>query len=254
MITAEGVNHPAPQSDFTVFVDESGDHSLDPINLEYPVFVLAFCVFRKDEYSAFIPRLHQLKFQFFGHDAVVFHEREIRKADGPFSFLVNSEVRSRFFQELNALVADAPFQLIAAVIRKLDLRSKYIHPGHPYSLALRFGLERLHSLLNSAGQRGRLTHVVVERRGKREDNELELEFRRICGGQNIKEAAFPFELVFVDKRANSCGLQIADLVARPIGRHILDPEAPNRAFDILAPKFYGTGAGGIRGRGLKCFP
>ena len=31
-------------SDFIVFVDESGDHSLEVINPDYPVFVLAFCI------------------------------------------------------------------------------------------------------------------------------------------------------------------------------------------------------------------
>ena len=35
---------PSPFSDYIVFVDESGDHSLDVINPQYPVFVLAFCI------------------------------------------------------------------------------------------------------------------------------------------------------------------------------------------------------------------
>lgn len=34
-------------SDYIVYVDESGDHSLDSINSEYPLFVLSFCIFRK---------------------------------------------------------------------------------------------------------------------------------------------------------------------------------------------------------------
>lgn len=28
-------------SDYLVFVDESGDHSMDPINVDYPIFVLS---------------------------------------------------------------------------------------------------------------------------------------------------------------------------------------------------------------------
>jgi hypothetical protein len=36
-----------PYSDFVVYVDESGDHSLRSINPRYPLFVLSFCVFRK---------------------------------------------------------------------------------------------------------------------------------------------------------------------------------------------------------------
>ena len=48
---------------------------------------------------------------------------------------------------------------------------------------------------------------------------------------------------FMDKKHNSTGLQIADLIAHPIARHVIDPDQPNRAFDIVRPKFR-RGAGG----------
>ena len=38
-------------SDYLVFVDESGDHGLETIDQNYPVFVLAFCVFKKTGYT-----------------------------------------------------------------------------------------------------------------------------------------------------------------------------------------------------------
>ena len=38
--------------------------------------------------------------------------------------------------------------------------------------------------LRNNGQKGKLTHVVFECRGKAEDAELELAFRRIVAGQN----------------------------------------------------------------------
>lgn len=37
---------------FTLYVDESGDHSLESINPEYPLFVLAFCLAAKADYRA----------------------------------------------------------------------------------------------------------------------------------------------------------------------------------------------------------
>ncbi|WP_200870131.1 DUF3800 domain-containing protein [Catenovulum agarivorans] len=40
-------NQPQKFSDFVVYVDGSGDHSLTSINPDYPVFVLAFCIFYK---------------------------------------------------------------------------------------------------------------------------------------------------------------------------------------------------------------
>ena len=41
-----------PFSDFIVYVDESGDHGLENMDASYPMFVLAFCIFRKPEYLA----------------------------------------------------------------------------------------------------------------------------------------------------------------------------------------------------------
>ena len=75
-------------SDYIVYVDESGDHSLDSINPEYPVFVLSFCIFRKDNYAqTMTPAVRQLKFSTFGHDMVILHEIDIRKKKGAFSKL-----------------------------------------------------------------------------------------------------------------------------------------------------------------------
>jgi hypothetical protein len=101
--------------------------------------------------------------------------------------------------------------------------------------------------------------VVVEQRGAKEDRELELEFRRFCSGNNPRGLVMPFEILFSDKKAMSSGLQLADLVARPIGLHVLRPEQPNRAFEVLKEKVYCEGgranAGeGFDGYGLKIFP
>ena len=62
------------------------------------------------------------------------------------------------------------------------------------------------------------------------------------------------ELVFADKKANSSGLQLADLTARPIGRHVLNPEQRNRAWEIIEQKFRRSTSGKVDGWGLKVFP
>ena len=67
-------------SDYIIFVDESGDHSLSVIDRDYPVFVLNFCIFRKDHYAqALCRRVQDFKFRHFGHDHVILHEHAIRK-------------------------------------------------------------------------------------------------------------------------------------------------------------------------------
>ncbi len=89
---------------------------------------------------------------------------------------------------------------------------------------------------------------------EKEDNQLELAFRRICDGSNALGQRLPFGLVMIPKAANSCGLQVADLVARPIGIKVLRPTQANRAFDIVETKFRRSPAGEVKGCRLKVFP
>lgn len=244
----------AGHSDFIIYVDESGDHSLDSIDPDYPVFVLSFCVFRKSDYVYRVtPAIRDLKFRTFGHDMVVLHESDVRRKKGVFSRLAR-EPREEFLNNLTDIIAKADFRLVAVVIDKRRLKDRYARPTHPYHLALEFGLERIYRLLRSAQQDGSLTYVVCEARGAREDTELELAFRRIRDCENYFRSALPFDLIIADKRVNSEGPQLADLTARPIGLSVLRPEQENRAAQILDAKFYRDGAGNKRGTGLKVFP
>lgn len=241
--------------DFIIYVDESGDHTLEAIDPDYPVFVLAFCIFRKDRYvSTVVPAVQNFKFLHFGHDIVVLHEREIRKQRPPFVFLQNQAKRAIFMDGLNRLIEEADFTIVAAVIDKSRLANVYGRPENPYDLALCFCMERAFAFLNEHDQRDRMTHIVVERRGRREDDELELAFRRVGDGDNRWGAMPGFEMIFVDKKANSSGLQIADLTARPIGRHAINPDQPNRAWEIIESKLRRSPAGNVNGWGLKIFP
>ena len=97
----------------------------------------------------------------------------------------------------------------------------------------------LYDLMVLEGQQDLMSHVLVECRGRREDVELELEFRRICDGANRFGKPLPFEVVFADKKTNSAGLQLADLVARPIGLSVLRPTQQNLAFEVLKKKLWG---------------
>jgi hypothetical protein len=250
------INEPAPFSDYVVYLDESGDHNLTNDDPNYPMFVLAFCIFKKSDYTADVsPSIQRFKFQHFGHDAVVLHEHEIRKQQQPFVFLKNVEKRKGFMEGLNRLITDAPMTIIATAIHKTCLRERYTNPANPYLLALQFCLERTHAFLVKRGQADSVTHVIVECRGKVEDRDLELEFRRIRDGANYgRNRLDTIDLVFADKKANSGGLQLADLIARPIGIRQLRPNQENRAYDLIGTKFDTNDAGHIQGFGLKCFP
>lgn len=241
-------------SDYIVFVDESGDHSLVKIDEGYPIFVLACCLIEKKSYiQQVVPQLQAFKFKHFGHDAVVLHEKEIRRDLGDFSFLKEKGKKESFIVELNDVLADAPFRIFSAVIDKRKLAERQKNEN-PYEISLGLCLEQMHHVLSEEGQASSLTHVICEARGAKEDQQLELAFRRICGGDNYSRERFYFEPLIANKKINSTGLQLADLVARPIGLHVLRPDQQNRAWDVLKNKIHCNSSGKIEGYGLKTFP
>ncbi|MCE7030418.1 DUF3800 domain-containing protein [Jiella avicenniae] len=238
-------------SDFVFYADESGDHSLTSIDRGYPIFCLAVCAFDKRIYSrSIVPGFQSLKFRYFGHDAVILHERDIRKQINDFTILIDREVETQFHAELARLVERSPFRIFACVIEKERI-SADMFPEHPYHVSLKMCLQCADRFLEMRSQQGRISHFIFERRGAREDKELELEFLRIVSGQNDFERRFDgFRLVFVDKKANSTGLQIADLVARPTGVHVLRPGQGSRAFAAFRSKFQGMPANAYGKRGI----
>ncbi|MGB5793826.1 DUF3800 domain-containing protein [Poseidonibacter sp.] len=239
-------------SDFIIYVDESGDHSLKSIDKGYPLFVLAFCIFDKKSYSInAVKKLKEFKFKHFGHDMVVLHENEIRRDKGFFRTLKSKEKKENFLNELTTIIEKENFTIIATVIKKLDL---YCHNYSPYDIALKYCMERSYKFLKEKNQENKLTHIVVEQRGRKEDEELELEFRRICDGNNYPNIQLPFEIIMANKMSNSAGLQLADLVARPIGLSIFKPNQENRAYEIIKKKFHTKTNGEFNGVGLKVFP
>ena len=257
-VSSELNHHNKQKTDFSkyiVYVDESGDHSLKKIDEKYPIFVLAFCVFHKKHYSEkIVPTLEKFKFKHFGHDQVVLHENEIRKEKGSFNIFKSREQKNNFLDELTEIIAENNFILISCLIDKQEQKKQSAERLNPYHIALSFCMQTLYRFLEEKNEHQKQTHVIVECRGKKEDNELELEFRRECDGNK-----FPFEVIFSDKKTMSSGLQLADLVARPIGMNFLKPEQENRAFKVLKEKFFCVGGRkniGIdyKGLGIKVLP
>ncbi len=247
-------------SDYVVYVDESGDHSLTSIDADYPVFVLALCVFHKRHYSEkIVSAVEKFKFNYFGHDSVVLHEHEIRKQKGAFAFLSQRKVRDEFMASLSSIMDRSNFVLIATVVDKQRLGKNEGASSNPYHIALGLCLRALGGFLAEKGQQHLKTHLIFECRGRKEDAELELEFRRIGDLGDANKSLAQLEIIFADKKTNLTGLQLADLVARPVGLSYLRPSQPNQAFDRLKPKFYCAGGRkqlGVdyEGFGLQIYP
>jgi len=237
-----------------VFLDEAGDHSLEVVDKDFPIFVLAFVLCDDQVYAnELVPAFTKLKVKYFGHDGVILHSRYIRKAIGEFAFLQVHEKRESFYADLNNLMASATFQLIAIAIRKQDHKDRYgqKRARNPYELALEYGMERLKSYLEEIGQKQ--VTLLAEARGKNEDDALRLAFLQLLkrGSYYQNFRSIEFDLRFVSKKSNVLGHQIADLCAHPIARRVIDPQRSQRAFEIVRTKFLDRP--GWR-HGFKIFP
>ncbi len=236
---------------YIVYLDETGDHSLELIDKDFPVFALAMFICDTSYYNhTILPEVAQLKTDYFGHDGVILHSRDIRKAQRDFGFLTNPQTRQEFIERINGMMRDFEYSLIVSVIKKQDHKDKYgLFADNPYDLAMMFCLERLLPLLEDAKQDQ--VFLIAESRGKKEDNDLKLSFFKIISqGTEYNSAErfkkIDFKLKFVPKAMNVAGTQLADLAAYPIARHVLHPDRQNLAYDIVANKFY-KGKGWVRG-------
>ena len=231
-------------SDYIIYADESGSPVLSADSKDFPVFVLVFMIVKKEHYiEHLVPMVQKLKFRYVGHDQLILHERDIRRQSGQFAFLqVSKVIRQDFVNDLTEIVKAADIEIVCAIIDKAKLGQKYATPWSPYDLALTFCMEKAGVILKKNKQDGNEVTVVFEARGPNEDRHLELEFRRIADGNpkigkpTIGVSEIEWNPLFIDKRSNSTGLQIADLAARPLGLMQLRPNQPNRAADVLLQK------------------
>ncbi len=246
-------HHDVEYSDFIIFADESGDTEVRNIDPKYPVFLLNFCIFGREEYAKNVePALRMFKVDFFGHDQIVLHWNRIRLHLPPFDFGGDSQKQTDFELGLNQLLRELNFTIIATAIDKRCWRSERAKSPDLYGEAMRLCLEQTYDFLLGRQQHELMTKVIIESRGKKENHLLQMTFQRTCAGENaLAKPLSCFELVFALKSWNDSGLQIADRTAHPIGRHIIVPGQPNRAWDLLVePKLYRSPQDEFYGWGL----
>lgn len=238
---------------YLVYADESGDHLLKPNDKDFPFFGLVFVIIEREYYANFfVPQLTQLKLKYFPTPDVILHEHDIRKAQGDFAFLSNAIKRENFIRDITELIENTQFTIISAVINKNELQKQYKSPEPPYHLAMKFCLERFKYFLSDKSlANNQESHITFESRGKREDTNLNLAFQMLLDNKVIPKS---FNIKMLSKISNCSGLQLADLVARPIVMNILKPQQQNRAFNTLKSKFYHDKDGRIDRYGLKVFP
>lgn len=241
---------------YYLFLDESGDHGLAKFDPDFPVFLLCGVLVKEDDYEKIRLAFNKLKQSIWGNKEVIFHSRDIRKCEKEFQKLFDLELKKYFYEELNKIVANSPYNIIASAIQKEAFIQKFgkLHDDI-YEIALSFVIEQAIVVLQNINPQSQLS-IIIEKRGKKEDKQLDDHFQKIIAvgtGILTNEQVNQFNLSFTfrNKKENINGLQLADLVAYPIARNIIEPNRANPAFEVLEQKIYKTN--GII-EGLRIYP
>jgi hypothetical protein len=243
---------------YHLFIDESGDPSLSSINTDFPIFVLIGCLFEDSAYKEICKKIFELKKDSFSSEHAILHSRDIRKCEGVFVKLFDLKIKEKFYERLNFILEKEKYTIIAVGIKKKEFMEKYGKiADDPYELSLSFLLER--AVMETDNKTGNTIHIMIESRGKLEDGIIQKRYNRLLdnGSGHITPERFKsrFEkMEFKRKKENDCGLQIADLCAYPVARHIINPNEPYPPYDIVEKKFRKSSSGSFIGYGLKLFP
>jgi len=247
--------HSLSRSRFIAFFDESGDHSLTKIDSDFPLFVLCTVIVDRKIYAnEIIPAISNFKLQYFAHEGINLHSRDIRKATGPFTILQDQKIRDAFLSGLSDLIKSLNFTLFVTCIQKIPYFKKYGDGAkNPYDIALEYTFERILHFMKSNNECE--LPVIAEARGRQEDDALRASFHRLLSEGTYYHGAKRFQkltcpISFRQKRDNICGIQLADLCAYPTARHILKPDHMNRAFESIGVHVYNNG----NVLGLKIYP
>jgi hypothetical protein len=241
------------------FLDETGDHGLSYIDKNFPLFLLCGCLMGEDKLKEIEDKINAFKLKYFKTTEVVLHSREIRKCEGAFQILFDLKLKAKFYADLNKLLEEAEYKIMGSGINKEEYIRRYGKGAKdPYSLSFSFLIERLIFCLDNLDKKAKVD-IKAELRGKKEDEILLAHFNSILdrgtfyvSPERLREKILSFK--FYSKRENITGLQIADLSAYPLARHLLNPKEPYIPFSIIEEKIYCNKDGEYEGWGLKVFP
>ena len=164
-----------------LFIDESGDHGLTKIDTDFPVFLLCGVLISEENYEIVKQAMNSLKHAIWGNKDVIFHSRDIRKCEKEFQKLFDIELKAKFYAELNKIIADSTYKIIASAIQKDRFIEQFGKlQDDVYEVALSFVIEQAIMALNHTNTSTTLS-IVIEKRGKREDKQLDDHFQRILG-------------------------------------------------------------------------
>lgn len=230
---------------YFLYIDECGDQNLENYNPEFPVFTLCGILVSRENGRKLEADFNALKMEFWGNEDIVIHSREIRRCKNEFINLLDKEVKRHFYERINTILSqNDAYVVVACSILKEPYINKFSNIDDVYGLSLSYLIERSIFCVDDDNESATID-IIFEKRGKVEDKTLTSFYNRLrvygtkwVSPERLCERIGSFSAKA--KKENIIGLQIADLVAYPIARKVLNPDANNPAFDIIKPSIYSS--------------
>ena len=237
-------------------MDESGDQNLANFDSSFPIFTLCGIIVSETQLEEIKEQINALKQEFWGDKKIILHSRDIRKCQNGFEILFDLNQKQKFYEKVNNILKQKCYVIICCSILKEPYIRQYGRVNDVYGLSLSYIMERTVFYLDSLGKKDIHLSTIVESRGKKEDKALLDYYNKVSDrgtywvtSARIKQYFRQFEIR--KKSEDIIGLQVADLIAYPITRHVLDEGAVNLPFDIIKDNIYHEGD---KLFGMKVFP
>ena len=241
---------------YVLYLDECGDQNLSSFDPQFPIFTLCGVVVSEEQDKLLADRINSLKMDIWNNTNIILHSRDIRKCQNGFEVLFDLEVKKRFIESVNDILGDDIYIIICCAILKEPYIRQYGKLNDVYGLSLSYIMERVVFYLDSVGKDNIELRTVIERRGKKEDKSLLNYYNQLLdrgtywvNGERMRKYFKRLDMRW--KSENIVGLQVADLVAYPITRHVLNPDGVNLAYDVLKKNIYQVDG---KMYGMKVFP
>lgn len=216
---------------YRLYIDESGDHTsthVTDVGKRY-LGLVGVMLEQQNYYQEFAKDMEVFKKTYLTFDAdhvPVLHREDILNKRGVYSCLLDPDRKDLFDQSLLQMIEAADFKIIAVVLDKhTHKQATYRKLRHPYHYCLLAMMERYCGLLERTNSIG---DVMAEARGSNEDMLLKSVYgdlwargKMYLNASVCQKTLTSKELKVKPKRANIAGLQLADLLAHPLTRDVL---------------------------------
>ncbi|MDE6269842.1 MAG: DUF3800 domain-containing protein [Muribaculaceae bacterium] len=229
---------------FTLFIDECGDPNLEKFDKTFPLFTLCGVLVSDKKMDWLEKEINNLKLSIWGNKDIIFHSRDIRNCSKDFVNLLDERTKKQFYSGINQLLgAENVYVIVCCCILKEPFVERFNTGEDVYGLSLKYLIERAIFHIDDCVEGKARLRIVVERRNPNQNhtllkyyNGLRIKGTKWITAERLVDRIKSFS--FVGKKDNVVGLQVADLIAYPISRHILNPDRPNPAFQVVAKNIY----------------